>query len=187
MTIAVSDNDVIRIEKSMTNLVMLCAGSFVMACVSLILALGWLPSVDQTNFVQRLSFVGWIGVVFFGLCTGMIIRTAFFGPKTVLTIAPTGLHDTRLSQNEIPWNAVQSVTTWEQSKQKLVVLSILPDAEAQLRLTRMVNMTRKANARLGVDGLCVSNVGLKTTFDQLLQFITNYFSQYGSVTSERRV
>ena len=48
-----------------------------------------------------------------------------------------------------------------------VLREIEPEAEARLTLSRMARLTRGANARLGIAGLCVSTQGLAINPDDL--------------------
>ena len=133
---------------------------------------GQLPSGDLAYFIM------WIGVVFFGGCTLLIASRLFGGSEPVVVISPEGIRDTRVASGTIPWPAIGRIGTWSMSGQQIMTLDIDPEFERTLDLTRMVRMTRGANAKLGVPGLAIAASGLDCTFDQLLGWTVAHAEAY---------
>lgn len=124
--------------------------------------------------------VGWIGGLFFGFCTAMIAWQAITTTGPVVTLSPSGIRDVRLVGREIPWSALQGLSTWSHQGQKIMVLAVDPDVEAALPLSRLARMTRRANRSLGADGLCVSAQGLKGSYDELFDLTAAYAMAHGT-------
>ncbi len=61
-----------------------------------------------------------------------------------------------------------------------MVLAMDPAVEAGLRLSAMAQATRRGNARLGADGLCVTAAGLSLGHDDLVAATEAYLAAYGS-------
>lgn len=160
----------IEIAGSPVKLLLLVAGGIVMTAGAAALAFGWIPDL---GFDAHL--IGWIGVVFFALCTLVAFPRLFTQRGPVVTIAPDGIRDTRVAAELIPWRAVQRMATWEYRGQKVVVLGVDPAVEARLTLTRLARWTRGANRALGADGLCVGATGVKIDFDTLLNTSVGYW------------
>jgi hypothetical protein len=112
--------------------------------------------------------VGWFGLLFFGLCTAIAVWRLLSAGQTVVTITPHGIKDVRLAADVVPWNAIRDVSTAEVAGQKFIVLAVDPSIEKQLALTRAAKWSRGPNRMLGVDGLCVSAIGLKLDHDGLV-------------------
>ena len=142
-----------------------------MTATSAAVAVPLLPNVPPGSFGQ---FIGYIGTVFFGVCTVLIVWRAFSQHGPVVTIAPEGLRDIRIAAEFIPWNAIRSISVWSMNGQKSIILSVDPSVEEGLTLTRVVRWTRKANAALGADGLAMTAQGLKLGHSDLLDTILRY-------------
>lgn len=121
------------------------------------------------------AIVGVVAVVFFGACTVIIFLRLLSGTGTVVTLSPHGIRDVRLSDDTVPWSAVQNIGTWSMQGQSFVVLGLDPAIEQTLKLKAMVRWTRSANSHLGADGLSVGAQGLKLGFDELVDLIEAYW------------
>jgi len=136
----------------------------------LLLWLGW-----RENEWFKLA-IGAIGSLFFGFCLIIALwRTVTVGGGPV-TLTATGLRDPRVARGEIPWLAVENISTWTHQGQRVMVLQVRRDVEAQLGLTPIARWTRGANKSLGADGLCVSPLGLDVSFNRMLETTIKYAS-----------
>ncbi len=145
------------------------AGAFVAAGV---LMMTGVIALEGKRAVYQLA--GAAGAAFFGLCLVFIIWRLLSMRGPVVTITPEGIRDTRIAASVIPWTAIERVSTWEAYKQKMVVVSVPPDIESRLGLTRMARWSRNANRSLGADGLCITSQGLPVGHDQLMKLILAY-------------
>jgi len=156
---------VVEIENSPIRLIRLFGVGVLMTALSVFVAIPWLPG---SPLVVLLQGVGYVGTIFFGLCTIVVGWRLLMGRGPVVTIAPHGIRDTRVAADFIPWTAVRRVSTWEFSGQKVVVLSIDPAVEGRLILTSIARWSRGPNRALGIDGLCVTAHGLKIDHSALI-------------------
>jgi len=154
----------VEIRSSPTKTTGLIVGAIGMTAGSASMAFRVLPGIDAGSFGE---FVGYVGLVFFGLCTVLIFWRFLTTRGPVVTMDVQGICDTRIAKKVIPWSAVRDISTWEMSGQKVMVLAVDPAVEAGLNLSRIARWTRQANRSLGADGLCVTAQGIKTTYATL--------------------
>jgi hypothetical protein len=120
------------------------------------------------------TFIGYVGVAFFGLCFAVGLWRALTARGPVLTLSPRGLRDARVSHDPIPWSSIRNLSTWSHRGQKILVVAVDPEVEASIGLTAMARWTRAPNRALGVDGLSISAQGLKINYDRLLELVRAY-------------
>jgi hypothetical protein len=159
----VQASGVMEIKSSPVKLIGLFAISVLLTALSAALAFGWFPA-DPV-----IVGVGWFGLAFFGLSIAVAVWRLLTAAQTVVTITPGGIKDIRVAADIVPWNAVRDVSTAEVAGQKFIVLAVDPSIEKQLVLTRAAKWSRGPNRMLGVDGLCVSAIGLKIDHDALFR------------------
>jgi hypothetical protein len=162
-TVMVRTSDVMEIKGSPVKLIGLFALGVLMTALSAALAFGWIPAGPIAEAV------GWSGLVFFGLCTAICLWRLFTANQTIVTITPHGIMDIRVAADVVPWSAIRNVSTAEVQGQQFVVLAVDPSIEQQLALTLVAKWSRGPNRMLGVDGLCVSAVGLRINHDSLFR------------------
>lgn len=121
--------------------------------------------------------VGWFGVVFFGAMLAIAAWRLLTVSGPVITVSPRGVRDTRVAADIVPWSAIKSISTWSAYNQPAIVLSVDPAIERTLKLTRLARLTRRANAAVGADGLCIASQGLKMRHEALLETITAYWQR----------
>jgi hypothetical protein len=164
-------SQVVEIETSYGKML----GALVLAAaataLSVAFALRLFPGIRAGSLAE---FIGYGGVLFFGLGTIMAFRSLLRARGPIVTITSQGIRDTRVAAELIPWAAVHDISTWEYRKQRLMVLAVDPEVEKRLTLTRMARWTRNANRALGADGLCITAQGLKTDYDTLLRTSIDY-------------
>jgi hypothetical protein len=165
--------DVMEIKGSPAKLLGVVAGSVLLTVTSAALALRWIPGSQFSN-----AF-GWFGLPFFGLCTVAGLWRLLTAGRTVVTITPDGILDTRLAADAVPWSGVRNISTRTMKRQEFVVLAIDPSVEARLALTPIAKWSRGPNRLLGFDGLCVSAIGLKINHDQLLNACLEHWRAAG--------
>lgn len=134
------------------------------------------PAVEQGSIVV---FVGWVGLVFFGLCGVLLLWRTLTARGPTLIISPAGLHDVRVSARPIPWNSVRRMYTWSYQGQRILVVDIEPEVEKGIGLSRIAAWTRGPNRALGADGLSVTAQGLKISYDRLYELALAYTQAHG--------
>ena len=82
------------------------------------------PAPSSSRYPPELVFaIGWLSVVFFGLCAVLWVRRLFDG-KEQLQIGPAGIRVAHWSDQTIPWSEIVEVTTWSYRRQKAIVLRL---------------------------------------------------------------
>ena len=162
----IDTNERLEIAASPWKLVGLGLIGVAMTALCAVMAFGLIPDGPLAGSFWQL--IGYAGLLFFGLCTLILIWRALTMRGPVVTITPDGIRDSRVAWEVIPWTAVLHISTWTHSGQKIMVLAVDPAVESQLSLTPIARMTRGANRSLRVDGLCVTAQGLKMSYDDLL-------------------
>mgnify|MGYP003497707592 FL=1 len=165
----------IDIQGSPLKLIGLVVLGIIMTGLSGAIALGYIP-VAAGGIRQ---FFGWAGLLFFGAALAIGFYRFATVSKIVVTLSPDGLHDIRVSERPVPWEAIADVGVWTMHEQNIIVLAVPPDVEARIGLTRMARWSRGANAKLGADGLCISATGLKIGHKDLLDEIRKRMAAVG--------
>ena len=164
-----------EIRQSPGRLLMLALIGLFLVGLSIMLVLGY---AKETRMGALSVPVGWAGLVFFGAALAVTLKRLLQGSRVVISLSPSGLRDVRVAEKEIPWGAVMAVGTWEMSRQKVMVVQVPPEVEADLGLTFIARKTRAMNAKLGADGLAISAQGTKVDHETLLALTLAYLEQY---------
>lgn len=154
----------IEIESSAMPVLIGALAGALMFGLSAIVAFRDSPDGPKSNFVL---FAGYAGMVVAALASARHFWRASRSQGPILILSETGLRDTRLAAQEIPWAGIYSLATWDFQRQKSLVLSVDPDIEAGLSLTRMARLSRIVNKRYGAQGLCVGVAGLRIDHESL--------------------
>ena len=155
----------------MLKLVLLFFGGLIMSA-----GCAWLLTLELGGGLGawKAMLAGYVGAPFFLLCALIGLQRLLSVRAPVVTITPSGITDTRVASGEIPWAAVEDISSWSHRGQKFLVLKVAPAVESQLGLTTVAKWTRRTNAALGADGLCIGAQGLKTTHQVLSDAILAY-------------
>ncbi len=179
--------DTFRIDPNTTleigNAPLKMVGLAVMAAV--FVGGGWFMSQATTaksrHSSESVAFWGWASMIFFGVCLAVILWRLLTQRGAVITLSPGGLKDVHVAHDVVPWPAVASLSTWQRSGQKVMVVGLHPGEEKKLRLTAIARASRRANTALGADGLCVTAQGTKISHDTLMDAAVAYAKAHGGV------
>lgn len=149
--------------------------SLVMVAVSLF-PIGYTWGTPDANSLA--VFFCYIGVMLFTAFGLLILWKLFQERGTVIEIRPEGIRDIRVAEEIIPWDAVLDIYTWTYQRQSVMVLAVAEEAERKLTLSRIARWSRKANASLGADGLCIAAGGLKISHKELLEATLHYIAAW---------
>jgi hypothetical protein len=154
-------NERIEIKASPLKMLLLTAGSlgFVGAGV-------WIVKTTPGGAFAHL--MGWLAILFFGLCAVGWCWQAFSLRGNVVVIDREGILDRRVSDNSIPWDKVKLISTWSNDNQKIIILKLDPAFDEVFPTKTITRMTRGVNAKLGADGIPINPMGLKLSFDELM-------------------
>ena len=158
--------EAMEIKGSPIKLIGLFLAGVLMTAGSAAWAFHWLP--DRRADGYSLAW-GWFGFLFFGLGTAVALWRLLTVDRTIIRITPDGIKDRRLSADVVPWSGIQRLSTKHVSGQRFIMLVVHPSIEKRIRLTLIARLTRGPNRMLGLDGLCISAVGLKVDHDTLFR------------------
>ena len=167
-------SDVIEIKGSPAKLLGGLAAGVMMTTASAAIAFDWLPVAGRSVGLGR-SIVGWFCLVFFGLCTATALWRLLTARRTVVTITPAGIKDIRIPIDFVPWSSVRDISTMKIKRRRFIVLAVEPSVEARLALAPIANWSLGLSRMLGVDGLCVSAIGLKINHEALFKACLEYW------------
>ena len=162
----------IAIAGSPTKLALLAILGVVMTGLSAVLAF------LNLDLGLAAKIIGWIGTVFFGLCTLIALWRGLMERGPVITISPEGIRDTRVSASVVPWRAITGISTWSFQGQQAMVLAVDSAIERTLGLSLIARWSRGANRALGADGLAITASGVKIDYDALLETSLAYWQAY---------
>jgi hypothetical protein len=162
---------VLEISQSPWRMIRLAVVGVALTALSASIAFRLLPNLQPDLFQQ---FIGYVGIVFFGLCTGILVWRLLTVRGAVVTITPEGIRDTRIAPELIPWSAITGVSTWQHRGQKVLVLAVDSAVQNRLTLTRIARWSRETNRAFGIYGLCIAATGLNINYDALLQTCLRY-------------
>ena len=164
----------IEIEASLVAVAARIVAGLVMTGLFIGVACHLVPPTDDVLDLM----VGGVGTAASLLFTliGIWRLAALRGP--IVTIAPQGIRDRRIAGEMVPWSAVARVSTREDYRHKVMVLSVDPRVECKLTRSWRARMTREADRRRGADGLCVTALGLRTSHETLIATTLAYLEAW---------
>lgn len=109
-------------------------------------------------------------LVLFGAGTIASVLDLTRRSRDIVVLSGDGIHDRRISLQQISWRAIQAVSTGRLGDDKVVVLEIEPAILETLELPSDL----VANRKLGVKGVPVSARGLGISFFRLRRLISRY-------------
>ena len=173
----IDTSEVRHVYSSPSKLVGLTILSVLLAAICV-----WVATHDgiYDRFGTITTIVGWFGFAFFGLGAILIFTQLFKMKDAVISMSPEGLFDRRISADTIPWAVVQSLGTFDVMGTEMLVVSVDPEFENNMNLSRSARMSRKANANLGADGLVVTTQGTKIKHKTLVSWAMAYADTHGS-------
>lgn len=115
--------------------------------------------------------VGWLGVMFFGLCA-IAALGRLFGPSEQLKIDRSGVRYKGWSGELIPWSEIVDVTTWSGKGQKAMILHLRDRARFPGR--GLSAMLARANRMFTGGDIFISLAGTDRSFDEAMSAIERF-------------
>ena len=160
-------------SRSRIALIMLAAVPFV--AVGLWMGGVFGPPPSSSRYPPEFVFaIGWISVVFFGLCGVMAIRR-LFDEREQLRIGPAGIRAAQWSDQTIPWSEIVDVTTWSYRSQKAIILHLRDRTRFPGR--GMAAILSGANRNLTGGDISISLTGTNRRVEDALSSIDRFRSR----------
>ncbi|PQA87272.1 hypothetical protein CW354_12630 [Marinicaulis flavus] len=132
------------------------------------------PRLFGLNWEDSPVLIGVIGVVFFGACLGLIIWRLATSQGAVLSLSEAGVRDFRIAHELIAWSDIQRISEVRMRNNKFIVFTVRPELEQSLSMTKAAKWSRAPNKLLGIDGLCITAVGLNVRHKDLWEALQAY-------------
>ncbi len=129
------------------------------------------PPVSRRASPAATNAIGWVCIVFFGLC-GLAIIRMFFDKRVQLRINASGICWIRWSDEMIPWSEITDVTTWQYQLQKFVVLH-LRDATRFPSQSRLAALAGASRALTGGD-IAITMSGTDRSYSEAMEAINRF-------------
>jgi hypothetical protein len=165
----------IEFHASSTRVLTLLSFSVMSIAIAAALAFRLFPNMP--NDPATVS-AGYSGMAFFGFCATVALWRLWTQRGPIVTVSPAGLRDVRLAAEPIPWRAIKSISTWQMQRQMALLITIDPEDEARLTLTRVARWMRDAHRRHGADGLVISSHGLKVGYPTLFYTCRDFWETW---------
>lgn len=104
-------------------------------------------------------FVGIVGILFFGVCTGFFF-VALFDRRPALQFVREGLLASDISSRLIGWQDILDVRLVTYKNEQMIELILSPSAEKSLPFKRAKRVLRPLNRAFGFEGVFMNTYGL---------------------------
>ncbi len=140
-----------------------------LAMCALMIAASWFCTTMKDD---EGKIIGWIGIVFFGAGT-VIIVSRLFRTGVVVLIDEEGIVDHRLSSEKIRWDDVYSVNIAAIKSTKFLCIDVRDADKFRERLSPVKRMMMKANASIGFPGATIALTELTPGIDDAWSYIAS--------------
>lgn len=126
----------------------------------------------------KLAVIGYAAIFFFGLCAYFFLRI-LSSSKPGLVIDDNGLLDRSgaLSAGHISWHDIENISVMETQQQKLIMLEVKnPRHYINRQENRLKRKAMEMNEKMYGTPLSITASGLKISFDDLLDLLSQKFS-----------
>jgi hypothetical protein len=120
---------------------------------------------------ELVPYVGWLCVIFFGMCTLFIARR-FFDHDAQIEIGRAGIRVAQWSDATIPWSEIRRVSVWSYQSQKNIILHLhRPEAFPGRGIAAKLS---RANRMLTGGDIAINLAGTDGSFDDAMDAIANF-------------
>jgi len=158
---------------------------FIGSVVFVVLGL-WLIIVHPTRNLHPIFMhpsviiaIGCVTILFFGICA-VYLFFALFDNKPGLIISTTGLNDNSsgVAAGIILWSDINNMSVYEIAGQKFVLLFVHnPEEFINRQKSAFRRFLMRRNLNMCGTPLSISSVGLKITFNELLEILNEYYAK----------
>ena len=163
-----------EIGTSRAKMIVVAIAGFVMTGGSALLVLRLLPDIVPGSYAE---FIGYVGLIFFGVATALVVWRLLTAHGVVLTMDAEGLRDRRISDKVIPWKRIRNISTWQSRGQRIMIVALDPEFERTLGLSRLARIARGAGRAFGADGLGIGCNDLRTNYETMFNTATGFWKR----------
>jgi hypothetical protein len=147
-----------------------------MLCLALgfVATSAWIVGFWGVSLGPGIGWVGWIGMVFFGLCALAIAKRVFERDEQ-LRICDHGIRFKSWSNDTVPWSEIEYISTWSTHGQSSILLhlkdrSLFPSTKILGKLTDL-------NRAMTGGDIPIQLTGTNKSFEEALAAIENFRSR----------
>ncbi len=129
------------------------------------------PPDSHRYSASTIFALGWICVVFFGLCGAAAIKKLIDAGEQ-LRIGRSGIRSTPWSDQTIPWSEITDVTTWSHRRQNMIILHLRDPSRFPGR--GIGAMLAGANRRLTGGDIWISMTATDRSFEEAMSAIAQF-------------
>jgi len=129
------------------------------------------PPTSRNYPPDLVLFMGWAGIIFFGLCC-VVIVSRFFSKREQLRIGPAGIRYAVRSDQTIPWREIVGIGTWNSAGQKSIILHLRDPASFPAR--GIASIFAGANRKITGGDVSISLTGTDSEFDDAMSAIARF-------------
>lgn len=115
--------------------------------------------------------IGWVSVLFFGLC-GAVAMRKLFETSEQLRIGTAGVRSAAWSDQTIPWSEISDVTTWRYNRQKAIILHLRDPA--RFPRSGLGSRFSGVNRKLTGGDVAISLIGTDRSFNEAMSAIAHF-------------
>ncbi len=141
--------------------------TFGLVCIGiLMLGVSWFCTTVPNQIAQ---IVGWLGLVFFGLCF-IAILAQLFRTRECVVLDDVGIHDLR-AFGVIAWDDIVSLTIGSVRSQRFLCIEVREPSIYLSRLSTHKRLLAQANPSLGFPPITISFSGLSPGLEEVLRYV----------------
>lgn len=120
---------------------------------------------------ELVPYVGWLCVIFFGMCL-LVIARRFFDDSAQVEIGRAGILSAQWSDATIPWSEIRRVSVWSYQRQRHIILHLhRPEAFPGRGIAAKLS---RANRMLTGGDIALNLVGTNGSFDDAMDAIAHF-------------
>jgi hypothetical protein len=138
---------------------------------SIVFVIGGLLMVGASDSPAVIVAVGWLCVIFFGLCA-LAWTKSIFETREQLRIGPAGIYSAQSSDQTIPWSEIADISVWSFQKQKSIILHLRDPARFPAR--GIASIFAAGNRMLTGGHIAITLTGTDREFDDAMLAISHF-------------
>lgn len=131
----------------------------------------WIAGLAGPPPRPGMTWLGWVGIVFFGACTVKAVPR-LFDRSVLVRIDAQGVTVAQWSSRRIDWHRIERVGTWSHRGQRMLVLHLKQPAQHAER--RLAAPIAAANRALTGGDVAITLTGTDRTFEEAFRAVSRF-------------
>jgi hypothetical protein len=130
------------------------------------------------------EWVGWLSIIFFGLCS-VSIFSRLFDSDDQIRISSLGIYLKQWSHDTIPWSEITKVSVWKYKNNKTILLYLRNSQ--RFPSTTLIGKLAAANRALTGGDISINLGGTDKSFDEAMTAIDYFWSKQNAINTSTSV